>query len=86
MDLTHDFQEPLGFRVGKIDFADGQGSPWREYRTPTPPSRMSSRTRTLLPGARTGVFGPVGLAFDKKGRLFMTSDYTGELYVIGGGV
>ena len=29
-------------------------------------------------------FRPVGLAFDSKGRLFMTSDATGELFVITG--
>lgn len=27
-------------------------------------------------------FRPVGLAWDKKGRLFMSSDQTGEIYVI----
>lgn len=27
-------------------------------------------------------FRPVGLAWDKKGRLFMSSDQTGEVYVI----
>lgn len=33
-----------------------------------------------------GCFRPTGLAFDAKGRLFMVSDDTGELYVIEGGV
>lgn len=27
-------------------------------------------------------FRPAGLAFDKKGRLFMSSDETGEIWVI----
>jgi hypothetical protein len=30
----------------------------------------------------TGCFRPVGLAFDGQGRLFMSSDSTGEIYVI----
>ncbi len=29
-----------------------------------------------------GCFRPVGLAWDKEGRLFMSSDATGEIYVV----
>jgi len=32
----------------------------------------------------TGCFRPVGLAFDKKKRLYMSSDSSGEVYVITG--
>lgn len=31
-----------------------------------------------------GCFRPVGLTLDRKGRVFMTSDSSGELYVITG--
>lgn len=31
-----------------------------------------------------GCFRPAGLAFDAKGRLFMSSDQTNEIYVITG--
>lgn len=30
----------------------------------------------------SGCFRPVGLAWDAQGRLFMSSDSTGEIYVI----
>lgn len=30
-----------------------------------------------------GCFRPVGLAWDPKGRLFMTSDRSGEIFVVG---
>ncbi|KAI1637780.1 hypothetical protein F4809DRAFT_640257 [Biscogniauxia mediterranea] len=71
---------PDGFRVGKIDFADGQ--PLAEVSdTDAVTYVVQNADTTQCPN---GCFRPVGLAFDKKGRLFMTSDYTGELYVIGG--
>ncbi|KAI0377373.1 soluble quino protein glucose dehydrogenase [Hypomontagnella monticulosa] len=69
-----------GYRLGKIAFANGQ-----------PAANVSDTTAveyvlenvdpTQCP---TNCFRPVGLAFDKKGRLFMTSDQTGELFVITG--
>ncbi|KAI5919569.1 hypothetical protein F4810DRAFT_495668 [Camillea tinctor] len=71
---------PDGFRLGKIDFADGQ--PVAEVSdTDAVTYIVQNVDATQCPN---GCFRPVGLAFDKKGRLFMTSDYTGELYVIGG--
>lgn len=35
-----------------------------------------------LAACPTGCFRPVGLAFDGKGRLFFSSDATGEIYVV----
>jgi hypothetical protein len=40
---------------------------------------MSNQDVTKCPDT---CFRPVGLAFDSKGRLFMTSDSTGEIYII----
>ncbi|KAI2465840.1 hypothetical protein F4781DRAFT_445681 [Annulohypoxylon bovei var. microspora] len=75
-----DRNPPDGFRLGKIKFADGQ-----------PVANVSdleaveyilqNQNTTKCPGA---CFRPVGLVFDKKGRLFMTSDQSGELFVLTG--
>lgn len=40
---------------------------------------MSNPDETKCPG---NCFRPVGMAWDKSGRLFVTSDTTGELYVL----
>ncbi|KAK0643959.1 soluble quino protein glucose/sorbosone dehydrogenase [Cercophora newfieldiana] len=70
-----------GYRVMKIPFgADGQ---------PVAPLTSRSAATTIMENANTGscptgCFRPVGLAFDKKGRLFVSSDSTGEIHVIYG--
>ncbi|KAI1497949.1 soluble quino protein glucose/sorbosone dehydrogenase [Biscogniauxia marginata] len=73
-------QPPDGFRLGKIDFESGQ--PVAEVSdTAAVTYIVQNQDVTQCPGA---CLRPVGLAFDKQGRLFMTSDASGELYVIGG--
>ncbi|KAK4186195.1 soluble quino protein glucose/sorbosone dehydrogenase [Podospora australis] len=67
-----------GFRVMRVDFKDGQ-----------PVADVSSRTAQIPVMENTGncpnsCFRPVGLAFDAKGRLYVSSDTSGEIYVIYG--
>lgn len=40
---------------------------------------VSNSNMTACPG---GCFRPVGLAWDSRGRLYMSSDSTGEIYVV----
>ncbi|OTA56664.1 soluble quino protein glucose dehydrogenase [Hypoxylon sp. EC38] len=71
---------PDGYRLGKIKFANGE--PVANVSDTTAVEYILQNQDTAeCPGA---CFRPVGLAFDKKGRLFMTSDQTGELFVING--
>ncbi|KAI1388118.1 soluble quino protein glucose dehydrogenase [Hypoxylon trugodes] len=71
---------PDGFRLGKIKFADGQ--PVANVSDTTAVEYIvENQDNTKCPGS---CFRPVGLAFDKKGRLFMTADESGELFVITG--
>ncbi|KAH9885320.1 soluble quino protein glucose dehydrogenase [Xylariomycetidae sp. FL2044] len=71
---------PDGFRLGRIEFADGQ--PVAEVSdTSAVTYIVQNRNNTACPDA---CIRPVGLAFDAKGRLFMSSDATGEIYLIGG--
>lgn len=69
----------MGYSVSVIKFgSDGQPS---ELATSTNAlSPIISNTNTDdCPGQ---CFRPAGLAWDKNGRLYMTSDTTGEIYVI----
>ena len=72
---------PDGYRVSRIEYgADGQ---------PKEPSTSNTAAVNIMWNANNAncpsqCFRPVGLAFDSKDRLFMTSDSSGELFVITG--
>ncbi|KAI1076853.1 soluble quino protein glucose dehydrogenase [Whalleya microplaca] len=70
---------PDGFRLGKVAFTDGQPVAQIEDAATAVEYIIQNTDLTKCPGT---CFRPVGLAFDKKGRLFMTSDTSGELFVI----
>ncbi|KAI1333512.1 soluble quino protein glucose dehydrogenase [Xylariaceae sp. FL0016] len=75
-----DRDPPDGFRLGRIEFKEGQ--PVADVSdTNAVTYVVQNKDLTKCPGA---CIRPVGLAFDKKGRLFMTSDESGELYVVTG--
>lgn len=73
-----DRTDPVGYKLGVVEFADGQ---------PVAPSNsttalldvVSNHDNSVCPD---GCFRPVGLAWDRQGRLFMSSDSTGEIYAI----
>ena len=67
-----------GYRVMRVDFRNGQ-----------PVAAPTSKTAAIPVMENTNVgscpsscFRPVGLEIDKKGRVFVSSDTTGEVYVI----
>ncbi|KAK1749864.1 soluble quino protein glucose dehydrogenase [Echria macrotheca] len=76
-----DRRPPDGYRVMKVQFgADGQ---------PVEPLSSKTAAVTIMENPNTsscpsGCFRPVGLAVDSKKRLFVSSDNTGEIYVIYG--
>ncbi|KAK3341988.1 soluble quino protein glucose/sorbosone dehydrogenase [Lasiosphaeria hispida] len=76
-----DRRPPDGYRVMKVAFGpDGQ---------PVAPLTSKTAAVTIMENPNTGscpsgCFRPVGLAFDSKKRLFVSSDSTGEIYVIYG--
>ncbi|KAK4560445.1 hypothetical protein LTR86_005641 [Recurvomyces mirabilis] len=73
-----DRTDPVGYKLSVIEFANGQ---------PVEPANSSTAAVDIVtnpdnskcPG---GCFRPVGLAWDKSGRLFMSSDASGEVYAI----
>jgi glucose/arabinose dehydrogenase len=70
--------DPVGYKVSVVDFADGE---------PVDASNSTTAATDIVSNADDSVcpdncFRPVGLAWDDSGRLFMSSDSTGEIYVI----
>ncbi|KAF3019699.1 hypothetical protein E8E14_007112 [Neopestalotiopsis sp. 37M] len=73
-----DRDSPAGYMVSSIAFANGQ---------PVEDSTSTTALRNVLSNANNtacpdSCFRPVGLALDSQGRLYMTSDSTGEIYVL----
>lgn len=59
---------------------DGNGSPRAAANSTT--AAVDIVANTNLAACPRGCFRPVGLAWDAQGRLYMSSDSTGEVYVI----
>lgn len=77
--VGRDRDDPIGYKLSVIAF-DGNGSP-------TEPSNSNTSTIDVvsnpdLSQCPDSCFRPVGLAWDSQGRLFMSSDATGEIYVV----
>ncbi|KAF1840796.1 soluble quino protein glucose dehydrogenase [Cucurbitaria berberidis CBS 394.84] len=72
-------QSPIGYKLSLVSF-DGNGSPTSPANSTTAAvDIVSNRDLSQCP---RGCFRPVGLAWDSRGRLFMSSDSTGEIYVV----
>lgn len=73
-----DSSPPVGYKLSVLSFADG---------APTEPSDSSVAALDVVSNANVsacpgGCFRPAGLAWDGMGRLWMSSDATGEIYVV----
>jgi hypothetical protein len=76
---TRNREDPTGYSLSVVSFgSDGQPTESATSTTALSPILSNSDTSTC-PGR---CFRPVGLAWDKEGRLYMSSDTTGEIYVI----
>ncbi len=64
----------------RVDFKDGMPVHARDSKTAAVPIMENSNTGSCP----NSCFRPVGLDFDAKGRLFVSSDTSGEIYVIYG--
>ncbi|EMT74491.1 hypothetical protein ACKRZS_005165 [Fusarium odoratissimum] len=69
---------PVGYRVSYVDFQNGR---------PASSSRSTNATTPIiynkdLSKCPDECFRPVGLAWDSKGRLWFSSDKTGEVFVL----
>ncbi|OQO12130.1 hypothetical protein B0A48_02770 [Cryoendolithus antarcticus] len=73
-----DRTDPVGYKLSVIEFANGE---------PVQPSNSTTAAIDIVSNADNskcpgGCFRPVGLAWDSQGRLFMSSDATGEIFVV----
>jgi len=72
-------QPPTGYGVVRVPFSNG---------LPTAPANSNSGYQFILQApdlnrCTTACVRPVGLAFDPRGRLFVSSDATGEVFIVG---
>lgn len=75
-----DTSSPTGYRVSVLAFNNQTGEPVADASSTTALTDIiSNKNVTECPGK---CFRPVGLAWDAAGRLWMSSDTTGELYVL----
>ncbi|KAF2030144.1 soluble quino protein glucose dehydrogenase [Setomelanomma holmii] len=72
-------QLPIGYKLSFVEF-DGNGQPRAPANSTTAAADIVSNPD--LTRCPTNCFRPVGLAWDSQGRLYMSSDSTGEIYVI----
>lgn len=72
-------ENPIGYKLSMVEF-DGNGSPRAAANSTTAAVDMVSNPD--LSKCPSECFRPVGLAWDTQGRLFMSSDATGEIYMI----
>lgn len=75
-----DRTDPAGYVLSSVQFDRNTGAP-------AAPADSSGATADVLSNADLSkcpdsCFRPVGLAWDSQGRLFMSSDSTGEIYVL----
>ncbi|KAK4222040.1 soluble quino protein glucose/sorbosone dehydrogenase [Podospora fimiseda] len=71
---------PVGYRVAYIDFDPVTGEPTAEADNTSPlEDIITNSDHSKCPD---GCFRPVGLAIDDQGRIWFSSDSTGEIYVM----
>jgi hypothetical protein len=69
----------VGYKVSAVGFAGGAPTSRLEDSVSATVDVVSNPDLAACPGA---CFRPVGLAWDPQGRLFLSSDATGEIYVV----
>lgn len=71
-------EEPIGYKLSVVEFANGEPVEASDSRT----AAVDIVSNPDLSACPSACFRPVGLAWDGNGRLFMSSDSTGEIYMI----
>jgi hypothetical protein len=69
----------MGYKLSMVEF-NGNGSPTAAANSST--AAVDIVSNPDLSKCPRECFRPVGLAWDTQGRLFMSSDSTGEIYMI----
>ncbi|KAK4108869.1 soluble quino protein glucose dehydrogenase [Canariomyces notabilis] len=77
---SFDRSSPVGYRIASISFNPSTGEP--VAAADSTDALADVLTNPDLGNCPDGCFRPAGLALDGDGRLWMTSDSTGEIYVL----
>lgn len=75
-----DRSEPAGYVLSSVQFDGNTGAPIAQPDSNSATADVLSNAD--LSKCPDSCFRPVGLAWDAQGRLFMSSDSTGEIYVL----
>lgn len=79
-ECSRDRSPPVGYKISMIQYNQTTGSPLAPANSTTAAiDIVANQNITACPKA---CFRPVGLAWDGTGRLFFSSDATGEIYVV----
>ncbi|KAJ6437856.1 glucose/sorbosone dehydrogenase [Purpureocillium lavendulum] len=73
-------KNPTGYRIALVAFNKATGQPSAAHDSMT--AAVDVLSTPDLANCPDGCFRPVGLAWDSKGRLWATSDSTGEIFVL----
>ncbi|KAE7996942.1 hypothetical protein FH972_001618 [Carpinus fangiana] len=71
-----------GYKVCTVEFNAAKGDPLMPSTTQNACKIIVNNKKTSACNGSGNCFRPVGLAFDKKGRLYFSSDATGSIYII----
>ncbi|PNY24759.1 Uncharacterized protein TCAP_05290 [Tolypocladium capitatum] len=73
-------KSPVGYRIASVAFNGKTGEPSAARDSTS--AAVDVLSSPDLGGCPDGCFRPVGLAWDSKGRLWASSDSTGEIFVL----
>ena len=76
--IYRDRTDTVGYKLSVIPFQNGEPLAAPDNKTAVT-DIFANVDNSVCP---QNCFRPVGIAFDSKGRLFVSSDATGEIYVV----
>lgn len=82
--MLRDRTNPVGYKLSVIQFENGEPVAAPDNNTAAVDVLANPDNSACQQGccSKASCLRPVGIAFDSIGRLFMSSDDTGEIYVV----
>lgn len=80
--ILRDRTDPIGYKLSVISFENGEPVAASDNNTATVDILANPDNSVCKEDSPGNCIRPVGIAFDSHGRLFMSSDDTGEIYVV----
>ena len=80
--MLRDRTDPVGYKLSVIPFENGEPVAASDNNTAATDILANPDNSICRKDSPGNCLRPVGIAFDSHGRLFMSSDDTGEIYVV----